>query len=90
MDRILQCVPFILSRKITTHDASEVDFGFLCMPELPFSMGGTKRRRATPFYALDQPMPILLALICGSVSLSPPSSSLSSLDILGSNMHLLC
>ncbi|SCV73722.1 BQ2448_6152 [Microbotryum intermedium] len=47
-------------------NAQEED-GFLCMPTLPFSVGRGRKRRAhaVPFYALDQEMPILLALLCG-------------------------
>ncbi|KDE06871.1 hypothetical protein MVLG_02906 [Microbotryum lychnidis-dioicae p1A1 Lamole] len=58
-----------IKKKLTTKEGwmGDYDFGFLCVPTLPFSAGrGRKRRaRAVPFYALDQEMPILLALICG-------------------------
>ncbi|SCZ88404.1 BZ3500_MvSof-1268-A1-R1_Chr10-2g02947 [Microbotryum saponariae] len=58
-----------IKKKLTTKEGwmGDYDFGFLCMPTLPFAVGrGRKRRaRAVPFYALDQEMPILLALICG-------------------------
>ncbi|KAI5476407.1 hypothetical protein MNV49_007785 [Pseudohyphozyma bogoriensis] len=57
-----------IKRKLTTKDGwlGDYDFGYLCLPQLPFSFGkGKKKTKATPFYALEQEMPILLALVCG-------------------------
>lgn len=37
------------------------DYGFLFKPSLPFS----KKRHATPFFGLSEPMPLFLALLLG-------------------------
>ena len=39
------------------------DFGFLCMPQLPCFGGRRRGAKATPFYALDESIPITLALV---------------------------
>jgi hypothetical protein len=41
----------------------DYDFGWLCMPTLPF--GTPKRRRLPPFFALHADLPLALALVCG-------------------------
>lgn len=45
----------------------DYDYAWLCMPTLPFATGGKKRKvsNAPPFYALDQDLPILLAISSG-------------------------
>ncbi|GAA5903348.1 hypothetical protein JCM6882_008144 [Rhodosporidiobolus microsporus] len=55
-----------VKRKLTTKDGWLGDFDFvtLCMPQWPW--GKKRSRHAAPFYALDEPMPILLAIICGA------------------------
>ena len=40
----------------------DYDYAWLCTPTLPF---GKKARKPPPFYALDQELPLLLALTCG-------------------------
>ncbi|KAG8854860.1 hypothetical protein FRB96_007260 [Tulasnella sp. 330] len=52
-------------KKVTTKDGwlGDYDFGWLCMPSLPFMRN--KRARAPPFYAIDQQLPLMLAIICG-------------------------
>jgi len=39
------------------------DFGWLCMPTLPYGKGGS--RKLPPFYGLHEDIPLLLAIICG-------------------------
>ena len=54
-------------RKFTTRDGWFGDYNYvwLCMPTLPFAIGGRKKRTMPPFYALDSELPLLLALACG-------------------------
>ncbi|KAM0753435.1 xanthine/uracil permease [Meredithblackwellia eburnea MCA 4105] len=55
-------------RKLTTKEGwlGSYDFSFLCMPQMPCSFGRkNKIPRATPFYGVEEEMPISLALICG-------------------------
>lgn len=40
------------------------DFGYLCMPTLPFGKG-KGRRQPPPFFSLNADLPLLLALVCG-------------------------
>ncbi|BGP52148.1 hypothetical protein JCM10450v2_008119 [Rhodotorula kratochvilovae] len=57
-----------VKHKLTTREGwlGEYDFGYLCLPQLPCAFGrGKKRTRSAPFYALNEPMPLLLAIICG-------------------------
>ncbi|GAA5877373.1 hypothetical protein JCM8547_003011 [Rhodosporidiobolus lusitaniae] len=58
-----------MKRKVTTKEGwlGDYDFKALCMPQIPWSFrrNSKKRNRPSPFYALDAPMPILLAMICG-------------------------
>lgn len=51
-------------------------YGFLCLPQLPFSIGGKPRVKSTPFYALNDNLPILIAVIVGFVR-ARPSTALS-------------
>ncbi|KAF8656155.1 hypothetical protein AX16_002724 [Volvariella volvacea WC 439] len=53
------------AHKVTTRDGwlGEYDFGWLCLPTLPF--GVKRERRKTPFYALDADLPLLVAIVCG-------------------------
>ncbi|TDL30071.1 Xanthine/uracil permease [Rickenella mellea] len=55
-----------LVKKFTTREGwlGDYDYAWLCMPTLPFASGG-KVNRSPPFYALEQELPILLALSCG-------------------------
>ncbi|KAK0190335.1 permease family-domain-containing protein [Armillaria mellea] len=52
-----------LAKKFTTRDGwlGDYDYGWLCMPTLPY----TKQKRAPPFYALDQDLPLILAISSG-------------------------
>ncbi|KAK0207109.1 xanthine/uracil permease [Desarmillaria ectypa] len=52
-----------IARKFTTRDGwlGDYDYGWLCMPTLPY----TKQKRAPPFYALDQDLPLILAISSG-------------------------
>lgn len=56
-----------LKRKFTTREGwlGDYNYGWLCMPTLPFARGGRKTRTMPPFYALDSDLPIVLALACG-------------------------
>lgn len=57
-----------IRRKLTTKAGwfGDYNYGWLCAPTLPFSIGkGEKGRRMPPFYPLDSELPILLALTCG-------------------------
>ncbi|KZV82024.1 Xanthine/uracil permease [Exidia glandulosa HHB12029] len=57
-----------LRQRVTSKDGwvGEYDFAWLCTPTLPFVRRGVAgRRRAPPFYALDDELPILLAIVCG-------------------------
>ncbi|KAI0089343.1 Xanthine/uracil permease [Irpex rosettiformis] len=57
-----------LGRKLTTKEGwlGDYDYAWLCMPTLPFAIGGRKKRRTMPsFYALDSDLPLLLAFTCG-------------------------
>lgn len=56
-----------LGRKFITKDGwfGDYDYVWLCMPTLPFAVGGKKRRTSPPFYALESDLPLLLALACG-------------------------
>ncbi|KAK2465883.1 hypothetical protein APHAL10511_001524 [Amanita phalloides] len=51
--------------KLTTRQGwfGEYDYGWLCTPSLPFLYQKTNRQ--PPFYALNQELPILLAITCG-------------------------
>ena len=53
-----------LLKAFTTKDGlvGDYDYGFLFKPNLPFMR---KSRRAAPFFALDDRMPVLLALLLG-------------------------
>ncbi|KDQ63955.1 hypothetical protein JAAARDRAFT_213723 [Jaapia argillacea MUCL 33604] len=54
--------------KLTTRHGwlGDYDYGWLCMPTLPFSLkGGPRRSRQPPFYALNQELPLLLAMTTG-------------------------
>ncbi|KZP18862.1 xanthine/uracil permease [Athelia psychrophila] len=55
--------------KLTTRNGwlGDYDYAWLCMPTLPFSTGGSKRKvsNAPPFYALETDLPILLAVSSG-------------------------
>lgn len=42
----------------------DYDFGYLCMPSMPFGKG-KGRRQPPPFYSLNADLPLLLALVCG-------------------------
>ncbi|EJD43542.1 Xanthine/uracil permease [Auricularia subglabra TFB-10046 SS5] len=55
-----------IARRVTTRDGwvGDYDFAWLCTPTLPFVKGG-KTTRVAPFYALDDELPILLAIVCG-------------------------
>lgn len=69
-----------IRKKITTKEGwiGNYDFSFLCMPTLPW--GNNKRRAAPPFYGLNDPLPITLAIVLGlqhSVSLSSRVSELT-------------
>ncbi|KAJ7654067.1 xanthine/uracil permease [Mycena polygramma] len=52
-----------VSNKVTTADGwlGGYDYGWLCLPSLPFS----KKSHEPPFYALDQELPLLLAIVSG-------------------------
>ncbi|EKM51797.1 uncharacterized protein PHACADRAFT_177210 [Phanerochaete carnosa HHB-10118-sp] len=57
-----------LTYKLTTKEGffGGYDYFWLCLPTLPFTIGGRKRRkRMPPFYPLDSDLPLLLALACG-------------------------
>ncbi len=57
-----------LAHKFTTKEGwlGDYDYAWLCMPTLPFAIGGKKKRRTMPpFYALESDLPLLLALTCG-------------------------
>lgn len=51
--------------KVTTRDGwvGDYDFGWLCLPTLPYGKGGS--RKLPPFYGLEDDIPLLLAIICG-------------------------
>lgn len=55
------------ARKLTTRDGWLGDYNYvwLCMPTLPFTIGGKRKRTMPPFYALESDLPLLLALACG-------------------------
>ncbi|KAF8345661.1 xanthine/uracil permease [Amanita rubescens] len=52
-------------RKITTKEGwlGDYDYAWLCTPSLPCLY--RKDRRSAPFYALEQELPLLLAITCG-------------------------
>ncbi|KAJ7875628.1 xanthine/uracil permease [Mycena leptocephala] len=52
-----------VSHKVSTKDGwlGEYDYGWLCLPSLPFS----KNSHEPPFYALDAELPLLLAMASG-------------------------
>ncbi|KAJ7866486.1 xanthine/uracil permease [Mycena leptocephala] len=52
-----------ISHKVSTKDGwlGEYDYGWLCLPSLPFS----KKSHEPPFYALDAELPLLLAMASG-------------------------
>lgn len=56
-------------KKLTTKDGwiGSYDFAWLCTPTLPVyhPERGKRKRRPPPFYALDEDIPILLAIVCG-------------------------
>jgi uracil-xanthine permease len=82
-----------IKRKLTTKEGwlGDFDFVFLCTPSLnPWS----KKRRgkaSTPFYGLNDDLPILLALVCGfqhslamlAGVITPPTIFASSLGLSG-------
>jgi uric acid-xanthine permease len=51
--------------KVTTKEGwfGQYDYGWLCLPTLPFQKGGPSR--SPPFYGLDDDMPLLLAITTG-------------------------
>ena len=56
--------PTKIINKLTTREGwlGDYDYAWLCAPTLPFSK---KLRKPPPFFALDQELPLLLALTCG-------------------------
>lgn len=52
--------------KVTTRDGwlGDYDYAWLCTPTLPWGRRG-KRSTAPPFYALEQELPLLLAITTG-------------------------
>ncbi|KAJ6513706.1 xanthine/uracil permease [Mycena vitilis] len=52
-----------VSHKVATADGwlGDYDYGWLCLPSLPFS----KKSHEPPFYALEQELPLLLAIVSG-------------------------
>ena len=56
-----------MARKLTTFEGwfGDYNYAWLCMPTLPFALGGKKKRTMPPFYALESDLPLLLALTCG-------------------------
>jgi uric acid-xanthine permease len=63
----------VIKYKLTTKDGwvGDYDFVWLCKPALPVyhperkSAQWRKTRRPPPFFALDQDIPLLLAIVCG-------------------------
>ncbi|KZT29535.1 Xanthine/uracil permease [Neolentinus lepideus HHB14362 ss-1] len=59
------------AQKITTKHGwvGDYDYGWLCMPTLPFAYGSAAarktRRTSPPFYALNQELPLVLAMATG-------------------------
>lgn len=55
-----------LKHKFTTRDGwlGDYDYAWLCTPTLPF-MKNNSARRAPPFYALNDDLPLLLAIASG-------------------------
>lgn len=54
--------------KVTTRHGwlGDYDYAWLCTPALPCFSGGRRRRNVQPpFYALDQELPLLLAMTTG-------------------------
>jgi hypothetical protein len=53
-----------LKHSVTTKDGwlGDYDYGFLCMPRIPFL---TKRTNTPPFFGLNTNLPILLAIFLG-------------------------
>ncbi|PBK93977.1 Xanthine/uracil permease [Armillaria gallica] len=51
------------AKKFTTRDGwlGDYDYGWLCLPTLPYA----KQKRAPPFYALEQDLPLILAISSG-------------------------
>jgi hypothetical protein len=43
----------------------DYNYSWLCTPSLPFLHGSGTRRRAPPFYGLDDDLPLLLAIVAG-------------------------
>lgn len=63
----LRAAASTLQRKLTTREGwfGDYDYAWMCMPTLPFAVGGRKRKTMPPFYPLESDLPILLALACG-------------------------
>ena len=59
----------VIQRKLTTRKGwfGDYDYGWLCSPALPFSIGRKEpsRRRQPPFYGVDDELPLVLAMACG-------------------------
>lgn len=59
----------IVQHKLTTREGwfGDYDYAWLCLPVLPFSIGGKKpnRRRQPPFYGVDDELPLVLAMASG-------------------------
>lgn len=55
-----------IRKKITTKEGwiGNYDFSYLCMPTLPWG-NNSRRRAAPPFYGLNDPLPITLAIVLG-------------------------
>ncbi|KAI5893061.1 Xanthine/uracil permease [Schizophyllum commune H4-8] len=53
-----------VKRKLTTRDGwvGDYNYSWLCMPSLPFMR---TKRRAPPFYSLDEELPLVLAIASG-------------------------
>ncbi|KAI0053787.1 Xanthine/uracil permease [Auriscalpium vulgare] len=58
-----------IRRKLTTHHGwfGDYDYAWLCTPTLPFTLPGRKKhaRAMPPFYALEQELPLFLAITSG-------------------------
>jgi uric acid-xanthine permease len=54
-------------RKLTTRHGwlGDYDYGWLCMPTFPWGKRARRRNIAPPFYALDQELPLMLAITTG-------------------------
>jgi hypothetical protein len=56
-------LPKTVIDKVTTRRGlvGDYDYGFLCLPQLPFG----RRRRSPPFYGLDDELPLIMAIATG-------------------------